>query len=422
MCGSNNDEAGALCRKGNSMLLTKAHYLSLKDGVFDATTKADLDNLFITLATPPINNNLVVHFHGGLVDSASAMHTAENLMNFYQGLDAYQVFFIWESGLLDVLAQKLNVIFADPTYQQLVLSMTQFAATFPGNKRAQTAQKAQFAKMLEDSYILPPTSAAVLGPNIEQATGVLDNVMNRFAQGRDHGLYATVVEELLRAFYIYKVGTDIWDQMKQETLDAFGTDPNQYGGTAFLQGLANYWKNGQHPRITLVGHSAGANYICRFLQFADLYQLPEDMQFDVVFLAPACTFDLFSQTLKYKQRIKGIRIFGMNDTLEQANSLVAQTPLIYPYSLLYFVSGVLEDEADTPLLGMQRYYSGKAPYKGMPEVDDSLTYLQAAGPDPNVWSIATGANGLASSSMTHGSFYSDISTLDSLKYIILNGL
>src|SRR5713226_726841 len=59
------------------MVLTKDHYLELKDGVFDGTSKDDLDNLFKTLATDPHRDKIVLHFHGGLVDVARAMQTAE---------------------------------------------------------------------------------------------------------------------------------------------------------------------------------------------------------------------------------------------------------------------------------------------------------------------------------------------------------
>ena len=48
----------------------------------------------------------------------------------------------------------------------------------------------------------------------------------------------------------------------------------------------------------------------------------------------------------------------MTDELEQADRLI---PVIYPHSLLYFVSGVLEDEADKPLLGMERYLTRRLP-------------------------------------------------------------
>jgi hypothetical protein len=38
--------------------------------------------------------------------------------------------------------------------------------------------------------------------------------------------------------------------------------------------------------------------------------------------------------------------------------------LRYTGSLLHFVAGLLEQEPDTPLAGMERYYSGEAPYQG----------------------------------------------------------
>ncbi len=405
------------------MLLNTDHYLDLNDGVFDATTKSDLDHLFANLKTAPGRDKLVVHFHGGLVDKQSGLNAAELVMEHYQNLNAYQVFFIWESGLLDALSQKLRAIFDEPIFQQLLLYINQFTASLSRDRPLQEAEKVQFGQMLKASSILPTAAQAVaLGPNIEKATGVVERVTSRFAEGRDHGLYATVVEELLRQFYLYRVGKDIWDHMKQETIDAFGNDASRYGGTAFLQGLKAYWESGQQPHITLVGHSAGAIYICRFLQYADLL-LPEDMKFDLVFLAPACTFELFSQTLKnYAQRITGIRVFGMRDELEQADPLVPSVPLIYPYSLLYFISGVLEDVADTPLVGMQRYYFGKAPYNAMPEVVQSLNYLSAPGTQRTVWSVVNAGPGLASNVTTHGGFYSDVATLDSLQYIILNRL
>src|SRR5437588_5401926 len=114
------------------MLLTKDHYISLKNGSFDTTSqngtsKADLDHLSSAFPADPHHDKLVVHFHGGLVDMQRGMDAAESLMNFYQDLPAYQVFFIWESGLLDVLSINLNQIYQEPIFQQLLMRVTQFA-------------------------------------------------------------------------------------------------------------------------------------------------------------------------------------------------------------------------------------------------------------------------------------------------------
>ena len=88
------------------MVLTKDHYIQLKDGAFDGTSKDDLDNLFKTLAADPRRDNIVLHFHGGLVDVTRAMQVAENLTLRYQGMNTYQVFFIWETGVMEVMQQE----------------------------------------------------------------------------------------------------------------------------------------------------------------------------------------------------------------------------------------------------------------------------------------------------------------------------
>src|SRR5438128_2468870 len=115
------------------MLLTKDHYIALKNGSFDTTSqngtsKADLDHLFTAFAADPHNDKLVVHFHGGLVDMQSGMNAAEYLSNFYKDFPAYQVFFIWESGILDVLSTNLNQIYGEPIFKQLLMRVTQFAS------------------------------------------------------------------------------------------------------------------------------------------------------------------------------------------------------------------------------------------------------------------------------------------------------
>ncbi|HCP73526.1 MAG TPA: hypothetical protein DIU08_02665, partial [Ktedonobacter sp.] len=88
------------------MILTKDHYIQLKDGAFDGTSKDDLDNLFKTLAADPHRDSIVLHFHGGLVNVASATQTAENLTQRFQGINTYQVFFIWETGVTEVIQQE----------------------------------------------------------------------------------------------------------------------------------------------------------------------------------------------------------------------------------------------------------------------------------------------------------------------------
>src|SRR5690606_6616157 len=98
--------------------------------------------------------------------------------------------------------------------------------------------------------------------------------------------------------------------------------------------------------------------------------LPE-IQTDVIFLAPAITYQSFNRLRKdLSDSITNFRMYCMQDSFELEDQVWGQTRdlrrLIYPSSLLYLVSGILEsyetergeiiDEADVPLLGMQRYF------------------------------------------------------------------
>ncbi len=514
------------------MAITKDHYIQLKDGAFDGTTKEDLDNLFKALVADPRRDQVVLHFHGGLTGVESAMQTAESLTQLYQNITTYQIFFIWETavseviqqegGLLNFIEAQLKRIGKDEIFLQLLMQILQFAKgkidsvsargvrpiggglalpseavvwkqllslkdnqepfadvdpVLPANEKLQDEEKQHFRNALAANQALqdelrkvmneyrlrkqaktssaqsampgigsrtsiatPSTlmSESILEQMDQQAMGVaahevgawpgfnifsgkaievLSHVITRFAQKTDHGLYPTVVEEILRVYYLSSVGKDVWDHIKRETVDAF-SGPDR-GGSVFLQNLRDYYQDSSHhPQITLVGHSAGAVYICELLQKAKGV-LPPEVKFNVVFLAPACTYKLFADTLKAcKDRIASIRVFAMRDRLEQVDVIV---PGIYTRSLLYLVSGIFEDVADTPILGMERFFSTQAPFNKWPEVSDIFSYLHVSQRN-NVWSVIDGGNGLSSKAQHHGDFYSEEVTLMSLGYILANGI
>ena len=52
--------------------------------------------------------------------------------------------------------------------------------------------------------------------------------VRRLWNKRDHGLYTTIVEEVLRAAYFNRVGEVVWRMMKKDTSDAFQADPTPY--------------------------------------------------------------------------------------------------------------------------------------------------------------------------------------------------
>ena len=172
-------------------------------------------------------------------------------------------------------------------------------------------------------------------------------------------MYITISEEVLRDLYVDKLGGLLWNQMKKDTGDAFLQ--TTAGGALLLQQLAVMAAETParvFDRITLVGHSTGAVFICNLLDKAA--ELLPDYQFDVIFLAPAVTHERFASTLSANAgTIRHFRQFAMTDVLEGRDSIV---PIVYPHSLLYFVSGLLEWSADAdalidePLVGMEEVH------------------------------------------------------------------
>jgi hypothetical protein len=241
---------------------------------------------------------------------------------------------------------------------------------------------------------------------------IVQRVIERRRTGRHHGWHDTIVQEILRGIYLDNLGTAVWDALKQDAKDAFADDPAVWAGTAFLNALARLWQEGQ--RVTLIGHSTGALFIGEFLKAADTI-LPAGCQFNVVFLAPACTFTFLTEQLPtFQKRVRGIRLFGLKDERECS---YWEVPLLARGSLLYIVSGLLEKEADTPLVGMQRYYLGKPPYD-IAELKLAREYLQGNA----VWAEADEGAGRRSNALTHGGMTEERCTLESLQDILRGGL
>ena len=266
---------------------------------------------------------------------------------------------------------------------------------------------------------------------IAAAATIFVRVVRRFRQRRDHGLYPTVVEEILRKLYIANVGLKIWKAMKDQTRLTFATeDSPTRGGAYFARKLCEMLAAARSaPEISIVGHSAGAVFANHLL--AHLHRLrddpqnavPADFAFkNVVFLAPACTFDNFLPTMTaHRAMFHHFRMFTMTDAAESRDVLVHR---VYTRSLLYFISGVLEPgegggtDFDKPIVGMERYYTERSIYASS-EIEEARRFF-AAIPDSIVWSpISTGTgDGLLSTALKHGDFDDDAVTLESLRHLL----
>lgn len=275
--------------------------------------------------------------------------------------------------------------------------------------------------------LFPPGPAATKGFGpiswlkvAKSVAAIVIRIIRRFRKGRAHGLYVTLVEEILRELYIDKIGRSVWwDRMKVDTADAFKKG-EEYGGTAFLSALKARFDGGTAPpQITLVGHSTGAIYICNLLKAAAEW-VPE-LQFDIIFEAPAATHSLLATTVaEHGSRIRNFRQFGMKDEREATDQLV---PVIYLSSLLYFVSGLLENDPDEPLVGMARYLDKADIYDAdsFPNVEACRKFYSRF-PDSLVWAPYSGGDGRNSDGRSHGEFDDvDPQTLASVQHILQHG-
>jgi hypothetical protein len=221
----------------------------------------------------------------------------------------------------------------------------------------------------------------------------------RFATGRDHGRIATVVEEVLRELRLVE---SWYTWMKSEITAAFGRSPD-CGGTALLHALNDRWRAGHRPRVILVGHSAGSIYIANLIEHAKA--LMPQARFEVLFLAPAISFRRFSRTIEINgEAIESIHNISLGDVFERADRCPG-----YPRSLLYFTSGVMEEDEealwDVPIIGMQRYYRSAFPDDGH-GLKRALNFF-AARPGSLAWIDGSKSTRGVSTARRHGDFDAD---------------
>jgi hypothetical protein len=190
-------------------------------------------------------------------------------------------------------------------------------------------------------------------------------VLRRYMNKQDHGLYPTVVEEILRATSLDGVGKFLWDAMKEKAGAMWLPNPavlpanvkDAHIGTYFLDQLAAYSQSVPDFRADLVGHSAGSIVICELLKSA-AQRYPAFKFGRIALLAPAARMDLFvREIVSHPQRYEQLRIYTMKEAFEMKDAIAGK---VYPLSLLYFISGVLEEPSATPICGLERSLTGLA--------------------------------------------------------------
>ncbi len=203
---------------------------------------------------------------------------------------------------------------------------------------------------------------------------VLRNVINRYRTKTHHGLTATTLEEIYRAVYADSVGGFIWESMQENAQAAWLPLPpgavgeGAPGGTLLLTLLQEDIARNGPLEINLIAHSAGALHACHFVENAAALAgsgagngagsgAGSGLHIrTLLLLTPACTCAFFARTvLPHADAIETLRVINLEDSLERADPVVRWLPLAYPRSLLYLISGLLEEKPATPLLGLARH-------------------------------------------------------------------
>ena len=209
---------------------------------------------------------------------------------------------------------------------------------------------------------------------------VVYRTLLRFYRKRDHGLRCTLVEGHLREIYVSSLGKWVLDSTKTNAQRMWaandGLEPAKWhAGAYFLARLANYQEANPQVTFDLCAVDVGAVAVCHLVEAIALRH-PAMRLRRIALIAPACTLSLFAATLAaHVGMFERLRVFLLADDAERRDALV---PLVYPRSSLYFVSGVLEAEADQPLLGLDRHLSGKKPYDDSP-LPDVARFLHEPG-------------------------------------------
>jgi hypothetical protein len=260
---------------------------------------------------------------------------------------------------------------------------------------------------------------------VKSLATVIYRTVKRMIQKRDHGFYPTIIEEILREIYVANLGAWFWKQMKDKAAEMWlpdatqvpSADLTQHAGTYVLRSLNKYGdETNQDITMDLVGHSAGSIAVAELMSVLANY--PRLKVRHIIYMAPAITSKLFKEkVMAYTGRFQTFRMFTMSDDYETKDMMLWY---VYPRSLLYFISGCLENGFDEYILGMERYLKDVKPYNGDPLLNDIKTFLQTS---PNMYVYAVtkqdAADGLQTLSEHHGDFDNDKPTLKSMMSIIM---
>ncbi len=321
------DDAGAraIARGGLTpaeLVALQPHVVNLNHGELSSggavqTTTADIDAIFGEHIPKFFDHpdrrdraarDIVFFAHGGLVGELSGLGVAHKGVEWWKSNNVYPVYFVWETGLCESLAQ--------------ILHKAQSQVGGAGGQRGIFDPLKNLAHKIGDFVV----------------DHITDNVL------------AEVCHDI--------GGVSVWDVMKSggRTASAPGG-----GGRAVADRLSQFLtaqgEMADRYRLHAVGHSAGSIFHSHFVPLVQ--DLTNRTFATVQFLAPAIRVDEFKRTLWPLVRSKAggdprvaaerLTIYTMRDALERADNCGP-----YRKSLLYLIHDGLEPRRDEPILGLER--------------------------------------------------------------------
>lgn len=150
--------------------------LYLRDGRYDGMTRADVAATFAAFRAQTATDRLALFFHGGLVDKTSGQQGAANEYEAYQDL-VFPLFFIWESGIWEVLAHHLPLIFAETIFGRIVHHATELVSSkIPQVPMAGGAGQASLLEAA--SLAITDTNRAQIDVTSADIDGFMSAIMN----------------------------------------------------------------------------------------------------------------------------------------------------------------------------------------------------------------------------------------------------
>ena len=197
------------------------------------------------------------------------------------------------------------------------------------------------------------------------AGGWFDTLAEKVTDTTDLAIESSIGRALVRP---------VWTQMKDVAALAFETRRGGEQIIRALQQLMDTW--GDQLEIHLVGHSAGAILLGHMLDGLAHRNVAIEKINSIQLYAPACSVAFANRFYASNPKtMERLYLNVLSDTQERADSVAG----IYRKSLLYLVSGALENDLRTPIAGMDKVYSTtEGGWDGSSSTNESLNVWRRA--------------------------------------------